>query len=295
VGIGLLTLLAAAAAEPRSPGREPCGEDRDPQELLDELEAAALEGRVDEAETLKQHTLRELTCGGLVEREWLARWWLAEAALAAVHGDDQSAEDALAAAARLAPEVWVEGYGPAFRSRHAALAQDRAALPQGRLVLSVRVEGLTPPGGQILAAVDGEPVRGFGVGLSAGLSAGYHLLQLGFSPTDIRYASAIYVVPGQDLVVHALLPGDVPLPAPVEPVPVGPVRRRVPLFLAAGGVLGLGAATTSVLAVSQNGAMRRAQSVDRLDSAYQSQQVLGATSYVLMGATAVCLGLEIAL
>jgi hypothetical protein len=286
VGIGLLTWLAAAAAEP-----PPCPEGRDLQEALEELEAAALEGRVDEAEMLKQRTLRELACGGLVEREWLARWWLAEAAVAAVHGDEQSTEDALAAAARTAPEVWVDGYGPGFRSRHRALADDPPALGQGRLVLSVRVEGLWPEGGQIMAAVDGQLVQGFGTDVSAG----YHLLQLGFSATDFRHASEIYVVPEQDLVVHAVLSGDLPDPVPLEPVPLVPVRKRLPGFLLAGGALGLGATTTSLLALAQNDAMRDAQTVRQLDAAYQAQQVLGVTSYVLMGATALCLGLELAL
>jgi hypothetical protein len=286
VGIGLLTWLVAAAG-----AREPCGEGLDPHKRLDELESAALEGRVDEAEMLKQRTLRELTCGGLVEPQWLARWWLAEAAVASMHGDEQSAEDALAAAARAAPEVWVDGYGPSFRRRHAALAQSPPALSQGRLVLSVRVEGLWPPDSQILAAVDGGPIPGFG----ADLPAGYHLLQLGFSPADVRHASVIYVVPDQDLVVHAVIAGDPPMPAPIEPVPVVPVRRRIPGFLVAGGLLGVSATATSLLALSQNGAMRNAQTVKQLDSAYRSQRTLGTTSYVLMGATVICFGLELAL
>lgn len=281
MGVGLLTLVAAAGGE-REDERAACGAELQRPALLQELELAALEGRLEEADLVKERVLDALACGPLVERDWLARWWLAEAVLSSLHGDEQPTDDALLAAARLAPEVWVEGYGPSFRQRQREIAAQPPPA-RGRLVVEPVVSGEILTGRQVLMAVDGEAVEDNPLSVEAG----YHLLQLGFGSIDVRYARPIYVVPEQDLVVRAVIEGD--------PPSAGRQRRKpFPVLAAAGGVLGLGATITAVLAVDQNSAMYMADTPEQLTAAYRTQRALGGTSYVLMGATVACFGLELA-
>lgn len=286
MGIWLLTVALARAGCVDAPP------------LVAELERAATEGRLGEGEMVKARLLAAFSCGPLATPELLARMWLADAVMLSLRGDEDAATDALAAAAQAAPEVWNDVYGPEFRRRHQA-AQGLAP-GVGHIVFDVTVEGEAPVGRPVVTAVDGEVLTD----VTPAVPSGLHVAQIGFGRGDVRFAQEVYVVPGQDLVVRATLVGVTGAEAPVskgplipdEPPAVIPMKtRRFPAFLVAAGVTGIGAGVTAGAALGQNGAMREATTPSALDDAFRTQKVLGATSYVLMGATAACLSLEVAL
>ncbi|MEQ1504878.1 MAG: hypothetical protein ABMB14_21770 [Myxococcota bacterium] len=279
MGIWVLTARLARAA---------CD---DPEPIVVALEAAATEGRTAEGEAKKAEVLAALACGRPVDPTLLARIWLADAVVLATQGDRAGSDDALAAAAHVAPQVWNDVYGSDFERRHlAATAVDPGT---GRIVLAPQVAGGLPAGAAVVAAIDGHLTAGSAVDVPAGL----HVVQLGFAADDLRFAQEIYVVPGQDLVVRAELPPFpvapvAPAPAPVGPVPV--VRKHPPVFAIASIATAVGAAATAAGASLQNGAMRDAQSRAALEGAYHTQQALGVVSYSLVGVTAACLAVEVA-
>lgn len=278
MGVWVLTVAIAQAA---------CD---DPAPLVTALEAAATEGRLGEGETVKVRLMAALACGPVAPPQLLARMWLADAVMLSLRGDEDAATDALTAAAHAAPEVWNDVYGPEFRRRHLAA---RSAEPGiGHIVFDVHVDGDIPVDRPVATAVDGRVLTD----VTPEVSSGLHVAQIGFGATDVRFAQEIFVVPGQDLVVRATLVGETGVPneaAPPEVVPTKP--RKFPAFLIAGGVTGIGAGVTAAAALGQNGAMREATSSDALDSAFRNQKLFGYTSYALMGATAACLGLQVAL
>lgn len=279
MGVWLLMLVARAGAD-HSVDR--CADRGQRPLLLESFESAILEGRLDEAEQIKQDTIRALSCGAPADRDWLARWWLGEAVLSSLLGEEQPADDALAAAVRASPGVWVDAYGPAFRQRYDTIvslvqAGDPRFLSEGHVVVA------PSPRDEALAVLDGQLVEG----LDLQTTSGYHLLQVGPSQSDMRYAGLIYVLPGHDLVVRAQL-------EILETRPAPPILKRVPALGLTGGVLGIAAATTAIAAVAQNGAMRRASSTEALTSAYKTQRSLAAVSYTCMGGSVLAFGAQIA-
>lgn len=262
----------------------------DPTPLVAELEAAATEGRLGEGEAVKSRLIAALACGSLVSPQLLARMWLADAVMLSLGGEDDAATDALGAAAHVAPEVWNDVYGPEYRRRHLAARGVEPGV--GHIVFDVHVEGDVPADRPVATAIDGRVLSD----VTPAVPSGLHVAQIGFGTDDVRFAQEVFVVAGQDLVVRATLVGETRAPMLAEPPVVTQTKtRRFPAFLVAGGVAGIGAGVTAAAAFGQNGAMREAQSTDQLDAAFRTQKALGYTSYTLIGATAACVGLEIAL
>lgn len=84
---------------------------------------ALVAARLEETQAALQRAEAAFSCGVPPTKEAIARFWLAEAALASVGGRAQDAQDAWQAAARLAPELWEPRYGPELRAqRDAAVA-----------------------------------------------------------------------------------------------------------------------------------------------------------------------------
>ena len=286
MGVWLLTVALARAQ---------CA---DTTPLVAELERAATEGRLGEGEMVKVRLMAALACGPVAPPELLARMWLADAVMLSLRGDEDGATDAIAAAARVAPEVWNDVYGPEFHRRH--LAAQGLDTGMGHIVFDVAVEGELPVGRPVITVVDGEILSD----VTPAVPSGLHVAQIGFGSGDVRFAQEVFVVAGQDLVVRSTLVGVVGTPVPdpdqslvpgTTPVPVPSKLKRFPAFLVAAGVTGIGAGVTAGAALGQNGAMRAAETRDALDGAFRTQKALGYTSYALVGATAACLTLEVAL
>jgi hypothetical protein len=176
--MGLWLWVAAARAE--------CG---DPELLLGELEAMVLEGRFAEAEAVRERLVGAFGCGELAAPEQVARMWLAEALVLGARDEQQASDEALAAAARIAPSTWTETYGPAWKARWQAAAA-REAEP-GRVELAGLPE-------DHVGAVDGAVMS-----FPATLPPGPHLLQV----LDTRaVASMRFELPASlDLVLEPVL------------------------------------------------------------------------------------------
>ena len=266
MGIWILTAtIGAAWAQDPCPNRAA---------ILVELELAVQEGRFDDADGERQRLIEALACGPAAEVDVLARLWLAEAVILSAFGDEGGADDALKAAGRVAPTLWLDVYGPEFQARWFA-AQAEEIVP-GRLRLQPVPEGH-------ITLVDGSEVH-----LPGLVPSGLHVAQVGPDADNITFAQEIFLLPDQDLVVRTGLVGRSETGGSTE-------RDGFPVFLAIGGATAVGAATTAALAFRYNGQMRDAPDQEALDAAYRTQRVLGTTSYTLMGLTAVTVGLHIAI
>ncbi|HHO50399.1 MAG TPA: hypothetical protein ENK18_05880 [Deltaproteobacteria bacterium] len=240
-------------------------------EILAELELAVQEGRFEEADVERTRLVEAFGCGAAAGSETLARMWLAEAVILSSFGDEDGADDALKAAGRIAPDLWLDAYGPAFQARWFE-AQASEVLP-GRLRLQPMPEGH-------VALIDGEVTE-----LPGFVPSGLHVTQVGPSPNNIAFAKEVFLLPDQDLVVRTLFSGRT----------TGGGSEGLPTLLVVGGVTALGAITTAGLAVGWNERMRNAQTQPELDAAFRTQRVFGATSYTLMATTALSVGLHVAL
>jgi hypothetical protein len=210
----------------------------DPELLLESLEQATASGRFEEAETSSKLLVEALGCGKLAHPSLVARMWVTEAVLLSVRGEVAASDDALAAAARIAPSEPPELYGSAVRKRWEAAS--RRPLPEmGRVRLDPLPEGY-------LGVIDGA-LHEFPTDLPAGL----HLLQVGPELDRMETARVFDLPPGLDLVLE--LPFERPLqgPVPEERAPrtrlgwrEDPRKRRVLGALLVGGAGGLGYSAT---------------------------------------------------
>jgi hypothetical protein len=222
---GLFFWMAAVA-------RAECG---DPGLLLEALEQATASGRFEEAEAHSQLLVHAFGCGELAEPSLVARMWVTEAVLLAVRGEVVASDDALAAAARIAPSEPPELYGSALRNRWEAAA--RRPLPEmGKVRLDPLPEGY-------LGAIDGA-LHEFPTDLPAGL----HLLQVGPELDRMETARVFDLPPGIDLVLELPFeraPVQPPPPEPQQrPSSSGPRQRRILGALVVGGAGGLGYSAT---------------------------------------------------
>ncbi|MFH1468820.1 MAG: hypothetical protein ABIO70_30810 [Pseudomonadota bacterium] len=312
--LSLLWLAALAGA-----AQADCG---DFPTLVNQAEQALIAGRVEPAAATLRQAEAALGCGPVPAREVLARMWLAQGTQAYLQGDEKVSHLVFAAAGRVAPDVWVEGYGPQV---HQIYLASRTPEP-GEGNVRVRPD---PAGWS--SALDGLQV-GFPVDAPAGL----HLLQVGPDAQHTGYAEIFYLPAGQTyFVLTGLTPPAVaeapeappapevpavaeapeapPAPEaptlveapaapalPVEPLPVPkPPRVRSghasPVFLVVGGAAAAGALVTAIPALKQN-AVYDDPDATRFDveMAYWRQRMWGPPSYALMGVTAASLGLYLA-
>ncbi len=260
------TLLVAVEARAQScPGRFG---------LLAELELSLSEGRFDDARTTHEALLKAFGCGQMAEPEVVARTWLANAMILNTDNAADRADDALRAAGVVAPDLWLDVYGADLRKRWFVLRND--ALTPGRIELDPLPEGY-------VIAVDGQPLAPDGL-----VSSGLHIAQAGPSLSSIEFSAEVKVTPDEVLVVPTDLRRR-------RRVVVDKLQPRVPVFLVLSGVTAVGAATTAGLAANQNQRMREAPTQQELTAAFRSQRTFGIASYALMGATALGVGLHVAL
>lgn len=180
--------------------------------------------------------LLSFRCGPRATPDQLATYWLAEGAYLALTGEAEASVDAFAAARRVAPDHWIDAYGPALEK----------AWQAAPIAASTGQVDVTPPPQWYTAFVDGVPVAG----LPAEVESGLHLIQLGPDASDMRMARAVFVRPGAVAVAaHELVEDPRPAPAavqePVVPVVEAPRAHQPPVALgvAAGASVAIGRST----------------------------------------------------
>lgn len=261
-----LLLLLQVFASAASAGCPPLGP------LLDEVEARFGARAFPDALESHRTATAALECGQRPTRDELVRYWLADGALHYVQDQRNEAIASLAAASRLNPGLWVMAYGDDLRRVY-----ERASVGVSG---TGRVDLAPPPPAGLRASVDGTPQQ-----IPATVDAGLHLLQLLDGSTAV-YAGVI-AIPEDELVT-------VRWTTEPEPAPKQPGSGPPPWLIGAGGAAVLSAAAATG-ALSQNGAMRRAESVDAVEAAYGRQVGFAVTSYGLAGLAATGLVLHVAL
>lgn len=225
---------------------------------LDEALEVATAKLVDGADPSSAFTAVEtsLACGPATPAQ-LARLWLLRGAAFELGGDPAAAEPYYAAAATLDSTVWDERLGPAVK---ASLAAAKHGNP-GNLQANRPVD------------VDGVRKDTFPLPLDSGP----HALQA----PEVDWARVVVVVPGETILV------DIPTTRAIDPSK----RKKSAAWAVAGSVALAGAVGCGVGAILQTEAMADAPSVDTLEAAWGTQQLLGGGTIVLgaLGATGVVL------
>jgi hypothetical protein len=289
----------------------------DVAQLIDAAEQAVIESRTDDAGATLRQAEAALSCAPVPAPALLARMWLAEGTRAYMQSDEKVARLAFAAAARVAPEVWVESYGPQVRKVYDAAAQHDSG------VGSVRIHP-NPEGWS--TTLDGRVVQ-----FPAEAASGLHVVQVGRSAQASEYAEVFFLPrgdtyfiltgledtpvtvaqaptepvepaeptvtePAEPAVADATPPVEPAQPIPAEPLPEPGPGFDSPILLVVGGAAAVVAGGAAVAAISQNSAMEdEAITLDGLDRAYARQRAFGYTSYGLAGVATVSLGLHFAL
>lgn len=126
-------------------------------------------------------------CGPWARPEEIGRLWLIEGARAALAGHDDEAEDAFAAAHRLAPDLWDADLGPDLRRRYDE-ATTRPAPPPGEIRVA-------PAPADLTVMLDGTPIEV--PHLTAG---GLHVVQIGPAEGPAVFAR-VFLLPADELLV----------------------------------------------------------------------------------------------
>ena len=239
---------------------------------------ALVSAHLDDAHAALTQAEASFSCGLAPDARALARYWLAEAAVASVEGRADDARDAWQAAARLAPEQWDTRYGPQLRAgRDAAVAA--ATLGKGSVRLDAMPERAT-------VWVDGAERPN-----PAPASEGLHLVQVG--AREVEFGRVVLLGPDENMTVKVEL-------APDEPEPRG---LKIGL-MAGGGVALAGGAGLLWVAHAQSAPMDAAVTAWRagslttedaraeLDARWSAQRAAGVAGYGLMalGAAGVVVG-----
>ncbi|MEN0065459.1 MAG: hypothetical protein AAGA48_25155 [Myxococcota bacterium] len=282
-------LLAAVAMG------QPCP-DRDV--LIDGLRDAVNDRLADEADELQDELLAAFGCGGRAQSGQLVGLWLALAARSDQRDELDEANVALRAARRLG-DAFDDAYGPALQRRW----QDANTNPILPSRLAVDASQETYP----LLLVDGLRFQPPGL-----IEAGLHLVQWGNTEDDLTGARIVRTkadaittidVPygGAENAVASLRPA--PEPKPPRERRERPERtpkptrtdRRSPAFLVVAGVTGAAALVTAGLtaATDPDPANLDAQPEVALGQRFDRQRALGLTSFGLMAASTVSLGIHI--
>lgn len=161
-----------------------------------------------------EQAMGAMACSPPVDVETLARFWLATAVLAKIDGDEARSKEAFLAAWRLAPGVWLPGYGDAMEQTRNRVVKELSNRPNGRLILSAPPQHsqIWLDGRQVVPPLD--------------LEAGLHLVQL--APAGgVPYFQRSFVLPaGEDLsmTVDAVEPAAPPPPPPPVEARKGTVK-----------------------------------------------------------------------
>ena len=266
--------------------------------LIESAEQAVIEARYDAAGATLRQAEAALACAAVPVPGLLARMWLAEGTRAYMTGDEKVARLAFAAAARVAPDVWVDSYGPQVKQIYGAAAQHDGGT--GSVRIHPNPEGWS-------TTLDGATVT-FPVDASSGL----HVVQVGRSAEKTEYAE-VFFLPRDD--TYFILTGleDTPIVSVADATPTEPTEPQPldaqplpdpdtgggydsPILLVVGGAAAAVAGGAAIAALSQNGTMEDTTiTLDGLESAYARQRAFGFTSYGAMGVAAASLGVHFAL
>ena len=207
-----------------------------------------------------------------LEPQVLARFWIAEGALASLGGSGGAAARAFRAAHRVDPAQWTTAFGSALRAEWESAAQAEDATG------SVALDPASPAGRSTW-------LDGLDVAFPADTTDGLHLVQIG-SNDDAEWGTIVLVPAGETFVVR--LPELPSAPAPVESVeetaavpPHSHARRNG--FLAGGAACLVAGGAFALAAEGKDNDIANAGDADELEAAHQSQQQLSTVSYALLG------------
>ena len=93
-------------------------------DLLEGAEQSIVDTDLVQAEQNLRAMERAFSCGSAADPTLLGRMWLVEGALLTLRRDPEGARDAFRAAARTAPGVWQEDYGPELRQAYEEANRD---------------------------------------------------------------------------------------------------------------------------------------------------------------------------
>jgi len=206
----------------------------------------------------------------------LARFWIAEGAMASLGGSSDAAARAFHAASRVDRTQWTNVFGPALRAEWESAAQLEDATG------SVALDPAPPPG--LSTWLDGLDAT-----FPADTTDGLHLVQLGTD--DLATWGAIVLVPAEETFVVRVPDLPTVAVAPVEESaveetaaaePAHPHARRN-AFLAGGAACLVAGGAFAVAAEGKDDDIANAGDTDELEAAHQSQQQLSTVSYALLG------------
>ena len=201
----------------------------------------------------------------------LARFWIAEGAMASLGGSAEAAARAFRAANRVDPTQWTTVFGSALRAEWESAARLEDA--SGSIALDPGI-----PAGRS-AWLDGLDAT-FPVDTAEGL----HLVQLG-TDDAVAWGSFVLVPAGETFVVRVPDLPPLPLEAVEETTTTQPARShaRRNVFLAGGATCLVAGGAFAIAAEGKDDDIANAGSVDEVEAAHRSQQSLAAVSYTLLG------------
>jgi hypothetical protein len=276
--------------------------------LVESAEQAVVESRTEAAGATLRQAEAALGCSAVPAPALLARMWLAEGTRAYMQGDEKVARLAFAAAARVAPDLWVDSYGPQVKSIYTAAAGHESAIG------SVRIHP-DPEGWSTT-------LDGLAVDFPADAPSGLHLIQVGHSADNTDYAEIFFLPPGD---TYFILTGleDTPIvsmaaadpdpvvdpqpdataqadPQPLEAQPLPDPKPAgegfgSPVFLVLGGAAAAVAGGAAIAALAQDQQMEAAVNIDSLDRSFARQKSFATVSYSAAGVAVASVGVHVAL
>ncbi len=258
-----------------------------PTAHVDAAQQAVLEARLDDAASQLAAAEGAFGCDMAASPEVLARMWIAEGAMLVFEGDPDAAAESFAGAKRVSADTWVDDYG----SKLKAAWQAAPELAGGGTVT------LEPAAHAEIGFLNGKLTP-----FPSEVQSGLHLVQV-IPDGQAQFATVVYVGDGDVLNVPTGLPADLaplavvadisPQPLPTDPPPAR--GSATPVFLIAGAGVGVLALGTAGGALLQNGAMKRADTVEQLDGIFRTQKALAYSTGALAVVSSAGIGLHFAL
>ncbi len=272
--IGLL--LAVAVVAPAQAGCD------DAEEFVALAEQAVLEDRISDAIVALRDAEVAFSCGPVVDKVLLVRFWLAQGARETKDGDVRAAAVSFRSASMLAPDPWPVDYGIKPSIQYKAAAE--LWLGEGSIQLH-------PDPGSRVTALDGELVS-----FPAPALEGLHLVQIGQSADEMEFAALVRVMADEPTMVLTELEvaREDAVAAAVDPDPIIQRDRRGLRVgsLVVGGSAAVLAGGAAYMARAQDDVMREQSTQAELDAIYARQQGYAAATWGLAGLSAVGLTLH---
>jgi hypothetical protein len=205
-----------------------------------------------------------------LEPQVLARFWIAEGAMASLGGSADAARRAFRAAHRVDPAQWTTVFGSALRAEWESAAQVDDAT--GSIALDP-----SPPGDRStwLDGLDSTfPVE---------TADGLHLVQIGTGDAA-EWGTIVLVPAGETFVVRVAELPSVPVQHAAEPTVAQPTNHaRRNAFLAGGAACLLTGGAFALAAEGKDDDIANAGDADALEAAHKSQEQLSTVSYAFLG------------